>query len=171
MCLPHTAVTQFPHSHPHLTDHRHHSTRFAFFSPSSIHYGTYPENPTRLIFSRAQILQYLSFQSQPYLSTPDHKSDQRRRPSPHFLVVFHEVLLWLGPIDRVCVLFVAHLYCVTNDGSQTCTIFLVNLRLLSRYPTANTTPVETLARPPFTSYQMDDISFTLILLLPHFAIL
>ena len=81
----HTIPTSI-HS-PHRP-HRHHSARFAFFSLSSIHYGTYPENPTRLISSRAQVLQYLSFPPQPYLSTPDPKSEQHGSPKETFSPLF-----------------------------------------------------------------------------------
>lgn len=85
VCLPRTAITQSPRSYTHLADHTVITPLGLCFSPSSIPYGTYPENPTRLIFSHAQVLQYLSFPPQPYLFTPDPKSEQRGSAKETFL--------------------------------------------------------------------------------------
>lgn len=66
------------------------------------------------------------------LPNPNNAVLSGRSSSPPFLVVFQGVILWLGPIDCVCVPVIAQLRCVTSDGSRTCTIFFVHLRL-SRY--------------------------------------
>ena len=87
VCLPPAAVTQSPRPiHSSRRPQPHHSSRFALFSPSSIHYRTYPENPTRPI-PRAHKSSSTSPSRppQPYLSTPDPKSEQRGSPRETFL--------------------------------------------------------------------------------------
>ena len=152
VCSPHTAITQPPHPYTHLADHVTATLVGLRFSHFRRFTTVHIQKTLRVSFSRAHKSSSTS-PSHPNhiypLLNPSNAAPQGRPSSLPFLVVFHEVLLWLGPIDRVCVLLVPHLCCVTNDGPQTCTIFLANLRLLSlfRYLKADTPPSRLLLDP------------------------
>ena len=153
--------------------HRYHSTRLRFLTlidslryisrkPHASHSlahkssSTSPSHPNHIYPLRIQ---------NPSNATP------QRRPSPLPLFgCLPRGSLWLGPIDRVCVLFVAHPCCIANDGSQTCTIFQLSPSL-SWYPKANTPRRDSRSTPFRFLSNGRHISFTLILLLSHFPIL
>ena len=123
--------------------------------------STYPENSTRLIFSRTShpvpLLSARPNHIYPLrILNPNNTALQGKISLP-FLVVFQEVFLWLGPIDRVCVLLTSHRCCITGDSSQTCTIFFVHPRLSSPYLKASI-PRRDSCLDILLLYQMDDIS-------------
>jgi len=165
MFVWHGCHTTFMSIQPSHRQYCHHRSRSASFSSSPVYFGTryISRKPTRLIFSHTQVIRYLSF---PLASTifihSDPKPEQcgsfREKSLSPFLVVLQGVILWLGPIDCVCVPVIAQLRCVTSGGSWTCTIFFVRLRLPSpSVSQGQHSPSRLLARPSFTFYPMDDI--------------
>jgi len=173
----HTILTSIQPSH---RQYCHYRSRSAFFSSSPVYFGTQyiSRKPTRLIFSHAQVIRYLSFPPAPTIFIhPDPKPEQWGSPREKFLPPPFGcpprgyLVAW--PIDCVCVPVIAQFPCVTSDGSRTCTIFFVH-----PFPSVSQASIPRRDSRldllslfiQWTTY-LSPLPVTLILLQPHFLVL
>lgn len=120
------------HAPTHTPSRRPYFNRPSWFTPFrprqfTTTFCTYSENPTHASH-------FLTHKSPDHIYPLQSKLEECGPLREKFLPLFgclSRGCLWLGPIDRVCVPPVLHLWCITRGGSWTCTVFLVHLRFSS----------------------------------------